>query len=160
MNSSFRELSQSEWLECQAWCNHIFNCPCIDLQYHLKDDQTANHKGMAEGKKSQKMRTMERQMSLLISLQKKSQDRCMNIDYSKHQFIDRTACCPYTDNRSELVKMAGTWTCWRECLLSIDLARLVRTESYLCRHLQSVRLHHQVMTIDYLQKQAETLTNT
>lgn len=85
----------------------------------------ANHKGWEE--KTKKMRTMERQMNMLISLKKKSPDRCMNIDYSEHQFTDRTTRCPKSENRSE---STGIWTCWCECAQHIDLASLMRAESY------------------------------
>ncbi len=92
-------------------------------------------KGWRQGRKDKKMRTMERQMSMLISLQKKSPDRCMNIDYSEHRFTDRTTRCPKSENRSE---STGTWTCLRECAQRIDLACLVRAESYLRKDISNL----------------------
>lgn len=64
--------------------------------------------------------------------------RCMNIDYSKHQFIDCTTRCPYSENRSKLVEMAGTCRCWRECVQHIDLPCPMRTESYLCKGISNL----------------------
>ncbi len=87
------------------------------------------------GRKDKTIRTMERQMNRLISLKKKSPDRCMNIDYFEHQFTDRTTCCPKSENRSE---STGIWTCWRECAQRIDLACLMRTESYLHEYISNL----------------------
>lgn len=52
-------------------CNHIFNCPRIDLQYHLEDKSPKDRAGEERTKKNAAwMGTMERQTRELISIRR------------------------------------------------------------------------------------------
>lgn len=61
----------------------------------------------------------------------RDRDRCINMDYFEHRFIDRTARCPHSQNRSEPPRKTETWQRWRECVhVLILLASWERSLNY------------------------------